>query len=157
MFIGKSCGLFHPPADLYPDAPHSTSIGTGTAINAVVYRRLFDMAILAQHGTRRERSVLWKDVIEDGKAIRICQALPENTDWRKNIVEKEAFVGSSVSAESFVDFEPGSPIGKGKLDLWSYAVRNEYNDEFWSKQDQARVEKLRQLAQKCYLGRALFE
>eukprot|EP00658_Telonema_sp_P-2_P010947 TRINITY_DN14163_c0_g2_i16.p1 TRINITY_DN14163_c0_g2~~TRINITY_DN14163_c0_g2_i16.p1 ORF type:complete len:228 (-),score=45.45 TRINITY_DN14163_c0_g2_i16:5-688(-) len=46
MFVSKACGIFSPPAGLYPGAGHDPT--SGVAIEAPVFRRLYDAAFLAQ-------------------------------------------------------------------------------------------------------------
>jgi len=153
MFIAKSCGIYNPPAGIYDGIGDDSN--SGTAIEAGVYRRLYDAAMLAQYGSRKLKAVEIREEKNGDEVVRICMpGKGSGTGWRAVASDQNELVnpGNKRSADKYEGFPKGDFLKKGQLDLWAFGISNEYDDSAWSTEDQASIEELNRTATAVHLG-----
>jgi len=131
-------------------------------MEAVEFRRLYDEAFLAQHGTRLQRYVKREEREEGDEVISILSPyLTESGQpipWKEAIgpccgkPPKQVAFGQKEKASQYDYFERGFVRGKPpQLDMWGYAVANRYDPSAWPKHLMDKSEELRKKAVLAYL------
>jgi len=151
--IAEDCGIYRPSEE-------------GVVMVAAEFRKLYDEAFLAQHGTRIQRYVRREEKTEGEELLSVLHPYLQDSGpsaghpvhWREAIgpccgkPPKHCQVGQKEKADEYVNFPPGFVRGKPQqLDMWSYGVQNHYDPEPWPEATQTEVEALRQKAVLAWL------
>jgi len=152
--IAGKCGIYHADQD-------------GVVMEASEFRKLYDEAFLAQHGTRLQRYVKREeqqvgDEMESTLSPYLSEGQPLH--WKEAIgpcCQKEprhVLYGQKEKATNYQGFASGLVRGKPpQLDMWAYGVSNKYDPAKWDKETQDTVEEVRLMAMKAYLTEAFEE
>jgi len=150
MYIAKSCNIYNAPVGVYEGEGNDEE--SGIAIEAVVYRRLYDAAFLAQFGTRKCRGTVIESVGEE----KVCKPIEAEGDegWKCLLDPSGEFTtpGNRLAADTYSGFDDDVAFSSGQLDAWAFGVRNEYDDSSWDAADREAIDRLKVKATELQLG-----
>ena len=153
MYIAKSCNIYTAPVGVYENEGDDGN--SGIAIEAAVYRRVYDAAFLAQYGTRKSRAITVISTGEGEEKQTVCSPTAALCDgWKGMLDASNSYVeaGNRIAADTYTGFEDDAAFLSGQLDAWACGVTNEYDDSGWDATDKAAIEALRLKAQELHLG-----